>query len=195
MLSGARPFQRDTTAETLTAILKDDVPDLPPGQTPVIERVVRRCLEKRREDRFHSAHDLGLALDLLPTTTVAGGVGAVRGPAGVSRRKALIYGASSVAALAAGLAGGMWLDRRLRPALPSSFRRLTFRRGLILSALAAPDARPSFMARSGTTIDAACTPSASTVPSRDRSTCRMRTYWRSRGLGRSRLHSDRTSKG
>ena len=29
MLSGARPFQRDTTPETLTAILKDDAPELP----------------------------------------------------------------------------------------------------------------------------------------------------------------------
>ena len=28
MLSGKRPFQRETTAETMTAILKDDVPDL-----------------------------------------------------------------------------------------------------------------------------------------------------------------------
>ena len=70
MLSGTRPFQRDTTPETLTAILKDDPPDLPPSVTPALERVVRRCLEKRREDRFHSAHDLGLALDLLSTMTV-----------------------------------------------------------------------------------------------------------------------------
>ena len=68
MLSGTRPFQRDTTAETLTAILKDEAPDLSAGATPALERVVRRCLEKRREDRFHSAHDLGLALDLLSTT-------------------------------------------------------------------------------------------------------------------------------
>ncbi len=34
MLSGARPFRRDTIPETLTAILKDDAPELPPAVTP-----------------------------------------------------------------------------------------------------------------------------------------------------------------
>src|SRR5204863_3070533 len=69
MLSGSRPFQRDATPETLTALLKEEAPDLSPRATPPLERVVRRCLEKRRDDRFHSAHDLGLALDLLATMT------------------------------------------------------------------------------------------------------------------------------
>ena len=116
---GTRPFRRDTTPETLTAILKDDPPDLSPGVTPALERVVRRCLEKRREDRFHSAHDLGLALDLLSTTTASGTTPAARPAAAVPRREALLYGAASLALLASGLAGGVFLDRRLRPAAPA----------------------------------------------------------------------------
>ena len=72
MLSGARPFQRDTMPETLAAILKDDAPELPPSVTPAVARIVGRCLEKRPDDRFHSAHDLALALELVSATTHAG---------------------------------------------------------------------------------------------------------------------------
>ena len=141
MLSGQRPFRRETTAETMTAILKDETPDLPPGASPGVERVVRRCLEKRREDRFHSAHDLGLALELLTTTTT--GRSAVSAPpsGGMPRRKVMVYGASSLALVAAGMAGGVFLDRRMRPDIAPSFQRLTFRRGLIRSARFAPDGR------------------------------------------------------
>jgi hypothetical protein len=54
MLSGAAPFARDTSPETLTAILKDDPADLPASVPAAFDRLVRRCLEKRPEDRFHS---------------------------------------------------------------------------------------------------------------------------------------------
>jgi len=66
MLAGHRAFSGETPADMLAAILHQDPPPIatatgtvPPG----LERVVRRCLEKRPEDRFHSAHDLALALE------------------------------------------------------------------------------------------------------------------------------------
>lgn len=65
MLSGRSPFQRDTAAETVTAILRDDPPELASTQRNVpaaLDVIVRRCLEKRAEDRFSTAHDLALAL-------------------------------------------------------------------------------------------------------------------------------------
>ena len=139
MLSGHHPFRRETTAETMTAILKEEAPELPAGATPALERVLARCLEKRRDDRFHSAHDLGLALDVLTTTTTSRLTVPSHQPARVPRRKALLYGASSLALLASGFAGGMLLDRSARPAIAPSFRRLTFRRGLVRSARFAPD--------------------------------------------------------
>src|SRR5450432_2276506 len=49
MVSGRRAFRRDTAAETMTAILKDDVAeltDLPTPITPGLDRIMRRCLEK-----------------------------------------------------------------------------------------------------------------------------------------------------
>ncbi|MGA9475159.1 MAG: serine/threonine-protein kinase, partial [Terriglobales bacterium] len=45
MLSGVRAFKRDTAAETMTAVLKDDPPELSdPGRnvSPTLERIVRR---------------------------------------------------------------------------------------------------------------------------------------------------------
>jgi hypothetical protein len=68
MLSGRHAFSRPTPADTLSAILHEDPPPVAAASGPVpstAERVARRCLEKRAEDRFHSAHDLALALEAL----------------------------------------------------------------------------------------------------------------------------------
>ena len=68
MLSGRRAFQRDSAVETLNAILKDDPTELTETSArinPALEKIVRRCLEKKPERRFHSAHDLGFALEAL----------------------------------------------------------------------------------------------------------------------------------
>ncbi len=68
MLSGQRAFGRDTTAETMTAVLKDDPPDLSNPERPIssaLDRIVRRCLEKEPEQRFQSARDLSFALSAL----------------------------------------------------------------------------------------------------------------------------------
>jgi serine/threonine protein kinase len=71
MLSGQKAFMRDSAADTISAILKEDPPDLSESNSSVdagLERVVRRCLEKNREQRFHSASDLAFALDALTGT-------------------------------------------------------------------------------------------------------------------------------
>ena len=76
MASGRRPFERASTAETMSAILRDDPPDLVPESGAVaasLEPIVRHCLEKRPEERFQSARDLAFALQSLGT----GGAGAV----------------------------------------------------------------------------------------------------------------------
>lgn len=68
MLSGGRAFQRNTTAETMTAILRDDPRDFSATElhiSPALDRIVRRCLEKDPEQRFQSAKDLSFALSSL----------------------------------------------------------------------------------------------------------------------------------
>ena len=65
MVTGQRAFKRHTTAETQAAVLRDDPPPAPPGRAlgPALDRVVRRCLAKRPEDRFQSARDVLFALE------------------------------------------------------------------------------------------------------------------------------------
>jgi serine/threonine protein kinase len=66
MLCGQRAFRRDTSAETMTAILKDDPPEITTtGKfvSPAVERIVRRCLEKKPLQRFQSARDLAFNLE------------------------------------------------------------------------------------------------------------------------------------
>jgi hypothetical protein len=66
MLGRRRPFEEETAAETMTAILRREPPSLAtldPSLPPALVRVVERCLAKRPDDRFHSAHDLALALE------------------------------------------------------------------------------------------------------------------------------------
>jgi eukaryotic-like serine/threonine-protein kinase len=66
MLTGVRAFRRDSAVETMNAILKEDPPEVSRtgrGISPGVARLVSRCLEKRAGDRFHSAHDLALALE------------------------------------------------------------------------------------------------------------------------------------
>jgi len=68
MLAGKRAFQKPTSPETMTAILNEDPPGISQITTnvpPALQRVVHRCLEKNREQRFQSASDLGFALDAL----------------------------------------------------------------------------------------------------------------------------------
>ncbi len=93
MLTGRRAFRRDTHAETMTAILREDPPELlqvRPDLPPALERIVRHCLEKNLSDRFQTARDVAFALDALSgsgtTTTTVPAVGA---PAVEQRRRLL----------------------------------------------------------------------------------------------------------
>jgi serine/threonine protein kinase/Tol biopolymer transport system component len=75
MLCGERPFSGESSVEVMNSILTVDPPDLSetnPKISPVLSRIVRRCLEKKPEQRFQSASDLSFALDAL--TPAASGV-------------------------------------------------------------------------------------------------------------------------
>src|SRR5271154_1469291 len=100
MLSGKRAFHRGTAADTMSAILKEDPPELadsPLNVPPALERIVRHCLEKNPAQRFHSISDVGFGLEVLTgisSTTARAAVAAVQG--GRPRGKLL-----------AGIAGGL----------------------------------------------------------------------------------------
>ncbi len=83
MLSGKRAFRRDTTPETMTAVLKEDPPDIAestPSLSPALDRIVRRCLEKNPEQRFQSAKDLSFALSSLSGTDSSAATKLLAGP-------------------------------------------------------------------------------------------------------------------
>ncbi len=86
LLSGRRPFQRPTAAETMTAILREEPPDAalyPAAVPPRLAQVVRRCLEKTPRNRFGSARELVAAID--DATGPGAAAGAPRTTAAMSR--------------------------------------------------------------------------------------------------------------
>lgn len=73
MLSDRRAFQGDTAVETMTAILKQELPDLPDAVPSGVRQIVHHCLEKDPVNRFQSARDLSFALSaLLPVASQRG---------------------------------------------------------------------------------------------------------------------------
>ncbi len=75
MLSGQRAFRGDSHVEVMNAILKEEPPELSETNakiSPHLEKIVRRCLEKKPERRFQTASDLGFALSTLTTPSSSG---------------------------------------------------------------------------------------------------------------------------
>jgi len=155
MLSGRRAFAGSSPADTMSAILREDPPDLSDAQLnvpPTVERIVRRCLEKEPGQRFQSARDLAFALEAAAGGSTASGAGV--GPAASGRRRRAprvavpaLIGAAALLALAAGFVAG----RRTAPTgAPAStapivesatFTPLTFRPLIVFEAAFAPDQR------------------------------------------------------
>jgi hypothetical protein len=149
MLTGRRAFQRDSAVETMSAILKEEPPESTQSAVaiaPAVERLLRRCLEKRPEARFQSTRDLAFAID--SSSLASAEIPASRileaPPAKLHRRDLIVGGAAlaatGAAAFFAGRDLGFVAGERVGAAQPE-FHRLTFRQGLIHSARFAPDGR------------------------------------------------------
>jgi eukaryotic-like serine/threonine-protein kinase len=140
MLSGERAFKGETTADTISAILTQEPPDLVTTNKdvpPLLDRIVRHCLEKDPAARFQSASDVGFDLESLSTLSTSGGqLPAVA--AEKPRKKWLIPSLviAAVAMLVAGLLIGRLIVRR--PGVPE-YRQLTFARETINSARFVPN--------------------------------------------------------
>ena len=143
MLAGFSPFRRDTTADTLSAIVNDDPPDFD-ARLPVhgaLERLVRHCLEKEPRARFQSARDLAFDLDNLPGTTGTAPASALRR---VGRRRAALTAAGVLAVSTAALLGYLAGKRVTPPANAMtihSVRRVTDFPGLEEFPSISPDRR------------------------------------------------------
>jgi len=146
MASGKRAFQRDTAAETMTAILKEDPPELSEMTHPVspaMERIVRRCLEKQPEQRFQSAKDLAFALEALSGTSSTSGSRTAANAAIAEATRKTPWPAIVVGVAVLGLLLGAAIAWLLRPDAPPppTFARVSFHRGEVIRARFAPDGK------------------------------------------------------
>ena len=147
MLFGQRAFRRDTSAETMTAILKEDPPELSlTGKpiSPALERIVRRCLEKNPLQRFQSARDLAFNLEgLSGTSSTSTGTGTARVAIAAAEKKTsgkrvMMVGASML--LLVLVAAGSWMLGARSNSVPlPTYHQLTFDRGLVYAARFASD--------------------------------------------------------
>jgi len=138
MLSGRRAFHGETSADTMSAILRGESPGLAEtnrGIAPGLEKIVQHCLEKNPEERFQSAHDIAFDLQLVAgQTSSSTRETAISDPA---LRKWRLWAAVGAATIGIFLAGYFTAARS--PAPSPRFRQLTFQRGSIQSAAFAPD--------------------------------------------------------
>ena len=112
LATGQAPFHHATAADTMAAIVRDDLPPFPAElerQAPGLSALIRRCVEKSPADRFESARDLAFSLEAFGGLAAPAVSDAVAPPAG-----------SSVEDI--------------------SYQRVTFRRGCIWSARFTADA-------------------------------------------------------
>jgi len=120
MVMGQRTFQRATEADTVSAILNEEPPpisQLSPDMPLPLERVIRRCLEKNSEQRFHSASDLAFALEALsdPTWTLSGAHAIPVEPP--KQRRLSSIAVALVVLLLGGFFGYLWLQPTQGPSV------------------------------------------------------------------------------
>ena len=149
MLAGQRAFRGDTAADTITAILTKEPPDL--SQTskdihPGLDRIVRHCLEKNPEERFESARDVAFDLEALSGVSASSTTTGIKALPALTRRRFLPIGAAALGGLALGAAGGLYAGRKLFERGNPTFRQLTFRNGLMQAARFGPDGQSIFYA-------------------------------------------------
>jgi hypothetical protein len=137
MIAGKRAFQARTSAvETMNAILHEDPPEIEADSSsvpPALGTVVRRCLEKRPEQRFQSAADLAFALQAIALSGTSGVQAAVSSQTAPLRSRLGIGLVAAVGALIL-LGAGFWAGTRGSRREPPHFQRVTFRHGLVTNA-------------------------------------------------------------
>jgi len=139
MATGKRAFQKATAVETLSAILREEPEPIGAINADVptpLRWIAERCLAKDPDDRYASTKDLAREL-----RTVRDRLSEVSGPsaAAAPSRRSRLATVLALAAVLAAFACVFLLGKRLTERPLPSFRRLTFRNGIVWGARFAPD--------------------------------------------------------
>ncbi len=127
MITGRRAFQEESLAETMSAIVKEEPPEMTesnPNISPSLERIVRRCLEKKPDRRFQSTADLGFALESLSAPTISSGANMTVAVSAIGPETDKSPWKARIPWIAAGLLAlmlisfGAWVSLRPAPAAP-----------------------------------------------------------------------------
>lgn len=137
MLSGRQAFWRETISDTMSAILRDDPPELSETGKPIppaLDRIVRHCMEKDPERRFGSAADIAFDLEALSQTS---------GPSAPQRlqtiRKKFRFQTIALILALLVIPAAFLFGRRTSQVQQPGYHRLTFARGTVHGARFAPD--------------------------------------------------------
>ncbi len=142
MLSGKRAFHGDTTADTMSSILKDEPADLSETNrniAPALERIVHHCLEKNPESRFHSASDIAFDLGHLSGLSGSSAKIAAAEAAAPPRHKLLLASAAALVLACALFVFGWLLGKSGSHPSQAEYQQVTFRTGFMGNARFTPD--------------------------------------------------------
>jgi eukaryotic-like serine/threonine-protein kinase len=141
MLTGQQAFKRETAAESMTAILKEDPPEIATsgsGPSPALQRIVQHCLEKKPGERFQSARDIAFNLQAVSGSALTSGPSVA-----ATRRGSRLWLAVIAVAALMGVAGLALYSKGekagLRSAAKTTFRQMSFRPQAIFQAGFMPD--------------------------------------------------------
>ncbi len=156
MATGKRAFERGTTAETLTAIIREEpepVSQLNARLPAPVRWLVERCLSKDPEDRFGTtkdlARDLAAIRDHLSEAPVSAEVTGVHAVEPAKAKRPLLYALLAAAVLAAAVGVAAFaIGKKAGVTTPPLFHQLTFQRGEVYSARFAPDGQTILYAAS-----------------------------------------------
>jgi serine/threonine protein kinase len=116
MASGKRAFERDTMAETMTAILREEVEPLPSAVPAPLRWIIGRCLAKEPAGRYDSTRDLYQELRTLRehfAETTSSAAVPLEAPAAPSTRARWLVVTAAIASALLLAAASFWIGRRV----------------------------------------------------------------------------------
>jgi len=134
MTTGKRPFEGKSHISVASAILEKDpepISRLQPLTPPAFEHVVSTCLAKNPDDRFQTAHDVGLQLKWIAEGTSPLGAQRVA-PRSKTASQILLWTMVSLGAIALVVGGTFLVIRHNKPEV--RYTRVTYREGSLQAA-------------------------------------------------------------